>query len=183
MESFYDACRAKKLKSMTYNMLITKGQEIAKVLITKDLVQESSLPSTDAAWQSHVQRFLQKRSLKSRKAYGESGDADTAAAEQFFANEWPGIFSSVDNDPSRVWNMADSSGELSRVVFWPEQTRSWRGAKRRRTESPSPRRHEWMGLGCRCMALGTRGYLVLLLQLTPLLLFSMAAGLLMRKEG
>ena len=50
LESFYDACQAKKLKSMTYDVLITKGREIAKELITKDLVQESNLPSTDAAW-------------------------------------------------------------------------------------------------------------------------------------
>ena len=146
----------------------------------------SSLPFTDAAWQSHVQRFLQKQSLKSRKAYGESGDADTAAAEQFFANEWPGIFSSVDNNPSRVRNMAETG------LFWRALSRrilaradeKLEGSKTQKDRITFAATTAWMGLGYCCMALGTRSYLVLLLQLTPLLLlFSIAAGLVMQKHG
>ena len=72
----------------------------------------SDIPASDKAWKSYLQQFLAKRSIKSRPTHGESADADSTAADAFMKNEWPGIFLSVDRDPSRVWNM-DETG-----LFW-----------------------------------------------------------------
>ena len=112
LESFYEACQSKELKSITYDMLICKGQEIADELLKREIVEAKNLPSSDMGWKSYVQRFLSKRNIKSRKTHGEAADADTAAAESFFSEVWPEIFDGVDRDPSRVWNM-DETG-----LFW-----------------------------------------------------------------
>ncbi|XP_065182589.1 tigger transposable element-derived protein 1-like [Sycon ciliatum] len=121
LEKFYDACVAKELRAVSYDMMITKAQKISEELISNSLVESEDLPGTDTAWKSFVQRFLAKRAIKSKKLHGEAAVADIAAAEKFLTNEWPDIFASVDNDDSRVWNM-DETG-----LFWralPDRTLS-----------------------------------------------------------
>ena len=78
LDVFYDACKAKKLKTITYDMMIMKGKDIADGLNSASLVNASDLPATDFAWKSHIQRFLKKRGISSRKTHGESGDANDA---------------------------------------------------------------------------------------------------------
>ncbi|XP_065196555.1 tigger transposable element-derived protein 4-like [Sycon ciliatum] len=119
LESFHEACLSKKLTTITYDMLIVKGHQIADELVAKDLVERKDLPLTDIAWRSFVQRFLAKRKIKSRKTHGEAADADVAAAAAFMEDTWPEVFASVDGDPTRVWNM-DETG-----LFWralPQRT-------------------------------------------------------------
>ena len=118
LEAFYEACRAKKLAAISYDMLITKGREIGDQLVGKG-VNSNDLPSTDTAWKSFLQRFLAKRKIKSRAMHGEASDADTTAVTKFFDQKWPDIFASVDKDPSHIWNM-DETG-----LFWralPQRT-------------------------------------------------------------
>ncbi len=93
-------------------MLITKGKAIAKELQRAGLADAKDVPSSDAGWKSYVQQFLKKRSITSKRHHGESADADTAAACNFFDGVWPGLFSSLSNDPSYVFNM-DETG-----LFW-----------------------------------------------------------------
>ena len=112
LEKFYYACVAKELRAVSYDMMITKAQKISEELISNSLVESEDLPGTDTVWKSFVQRFLAKRAIKSKKLHGEAAVADIAAAEKFLTNEWPDIFTSVDNDDSRVWNM-DETG-----LFW-----------------------------------------------------------------
>ena len=92
--------------------LITKGYQIGDKLVKEGMVEENDLPSIDKAWKSFLQRFLAKRNIKSQVTHGEAANADIVAAALFFDSEWPDIFSSVDNDPSHVWNM-DETG-----LFW-----------------------------------------------------------------
>ena len=94
LESFYEACQSKELKSITYDMLICKGQEIADELLKRGIVEAKNLPSSDKGWKSQV--LLSKRSIKSRKTHGEIAGADAAAAESFFSEVWPEIFDGVD---------------------------------------------------------------------------------------
>ena len=101
LDVFYDACKAKKLKTITYDMMITKGKDIADGLLSASLVNASDLPAMDLAWKSHIQRFL-KRSISSRKTHGESSDANDTGAQHFLESVWPDCFSSVDNDSSSV---------------------------------------------------------------------------------
>ena len=112
LESFFDSCRAKSLKTITYDMMIVKGRAIADGLVERGLVERKDLPSTDSAWHSYMERFVRKRSIKSRRCYGESGDADDEAAKRFIDDVWPELFASVDRDASRVFNM-DETG-----LFW-----------------------------------------------------------------
>ena len=93
-------------------MLITKGKAIAKELQRAGLADAKDVPSSDAGWKSYVQQFLKKRSITSKRHHGESADADSAAACNFFDGVWPGLFSSLSNDPSYVFNM-DETG-----LFW-----------------------------------------------------------------
>ena len=39
LESFYDACQSKVLKSITYDMLICKGQKIADYLLEREIAE------------------------------------------------------------------------------------------------------------------------------------------------
>ena len=55
LDVFYNACKAKKLKTITYDMMIMKGKNIADGLISASLVNASDLPATDFAWKSHIQ--------------------------------------------------------------------------------------------------------------------------------
>ena len=112
LESFFAACKAKNLKTLTYDMMIVKGKDLASRLVEAGLVQSDNVPGTDVAWKSLLQRFLKKRDVLSRVAHGESGDADTAAATNFFDKVWPDLFKTVDEDASRVYNM-DETG-----LFW-----------------------------------------------------------------
>ena len=112
LDKFYDACKAKQVTAVTYDMLITKERLIAQELIARNMAVESDIPASDKAWKSYLQRFLAKHSIKSQLTHGKSVDADTTAADTFMKNEWPGIFLRVDRDPSRVWNM-DETG-----LFW-----------------------------------------------------------------
>ena len=119
LEMFYKACRAKNLAAISYDMLITKGRKLGDELVEKGMVEQSDLPCRDVAWKSFLQRFLAKRNIKSRAMHEEASDADVAAATTFFDREWPQTIASVDNDPSRVWNM-DETG-----LFWralPQRT-------------------------------------------------------------
>ena len=49
LDVFYDACKAKKLKTITYDMMITKGKDIADGLISASVVNASVLPASDLA--------------------------------------------------------------------------------------------------------------------------------------
>ena len=114
LDVFYDACKSKKLKTITYDMMIMKGKDIVDGLISASLVNASDLPATDFVWKSHIQRFL-KRGISSRKTHGESGDANDAGAQHFLESVWPDCFSNIDNDSSRVYNM-DKIGLFWRVL-------------------------------------------------------------------
>ena len=83
LDVFYVACKAKKLKTITYDMMITKGKDIADGLISASLVNASDLSAMDLAWKSHIQRFLKKHDISSRKTHGESGDANDDGAQHF----------------------------------------------------------------------------------------------------
>ena len=115
LEKFYEACVAKEFRALSYDMMITQAQKIGEELIAQSMVEKEHLPGTDAAWKSFVQRFLAKRSIKSRKLHGEAADTDVAAAEHFMSNDWPALFASVDMDKSRVWNM-DETGLVWRAL-------------------------------------------------------------------
>eukprot|EP00117_Sycon_ciliatum_P024533 scpid105340/ scgid20572/ len=77
----------KKMKSISYELLINKDRQISDGLVEQELGERSAIPSTAIAWHSYVQRFLKKRSIVSRKTHGESGDADSASV-QHFRNCW-----------------------------------------------------------------------------------------------
>ena len=59
LESFFDSCRAKSLKTITYDMMIVKGRAIADGLVERGLVERKDLPSV-SAWHSYMERFLRK---------------------------------------------------------------------------------------------------------------------------
>lgn len=70
LESFYEACVAKNLLSITYDILIVKGQELGDEMVKRGMIDRKDLPSTDCGWKSYVQRFLAKRNIKSKKTHG-----------------------------------------------------------------------------------------------------------------
>ena len=96
-------------------MIITQAQKTGEELIAQSIVEKEHLPGTDSAWKSFIQRFLAKRSIKSRKLHDEAADTDVAAAEHFMSNDWPALFASVDMDESRVWNM-DETGLVRQTL-------------------------------------------------------------------
>ena len=67
MEAYYAACKEKSLKSISYDLLITKGKAIATELQRAGLADAKDVPSSDAGWKSYVQRFLKKRSITSKR--------------------------------------------------------------------------------------------------------------------
>ena len=96
-------------------MMIMKGKDIEDGLISASLVNSLDLPATDSESKSHIQRFIKKRGLSSRKSHGESGNANDAGAKHFLESVWTDCFSNVDNYSSNVYNM-DETGLFWRVV-------------------------------------------------------------------
>ena len=106
LDVFYNACKAKKLKTITYDMMIMKGKDIADGLISASLVNTSDLPATDFVWKSHIQRFLKKR-----ETYSESGDANCTGAQHFLESVWPDCVLTMTPAECTTWTKLGSFGE------------------------------------------------------------------------
>ena len=105
-------------------------------------------------WKSFLQCFLAKYQA------AEAADIDVVAAILFFDHEWPETFSSVDNDPSCVWNMDETGyfGELFQSKHYSRLMKDCQAARHKKTDCLFVLQHPCLENTCFSMLLAILNY-------------------------
>lgn len=109
MMEYYHTCRKKKIK-VNYDMLKQKGVASAERLVEEGVIAKESVPKSDGAWRSHIQRMLHRNGVDLRRMReGRFDDAENTIAFNRLSHE--DIVKETKREPSQGDRASPAEGE------------------------------------------------------------------------